>query len=215
MKINKNSNLKLHYEKLFVKYKNSFKTAQQSSRGTQEKRMLILTDKINFKKKNKVLDFGCGTAHFYNFLVKKKSFQGYYTGIDIAENIIKFNKKNFFSNKKVKFYCGDILEKNFLKKEEFDYIFISGTFNNQNSNNWIWMKKTLKKLFFSTKKALIFNNLSTYVDYNDKDLFYVNPEKVFKYCKKNLSYFVELRHDYKIKENILPYEFTTYVYKKN
>ena len=207
--------LQKHYEKLFSIYKDSFKTAQQSSRFTQEKRMLILVDRINFGNNSKVLDFGCGTGHLYNFLKKTKKFNGSYTGIDIAKNIVEFNQKKFFLNKKVSFLHGDILEKKFFKLTNFDYTFVSGTFNNKIENNWLWMKKTLKKLFMITKKALIFNNLSTYVDYKEKHLFYIKPELVFEYCKLNLSNFVEIRHNYQIKKNKIPFEFTTYVYKKN
>ena len=101
------------------------------------------------------------------------------------------------------------------KSSNYDYIFVSGTFNNKLNDNWNFMKKILKKLFFMTKKTLIFNNLSTYVDYYDNGLFYIEPEKVFKFCKMNLSEFVEIRHDYQIKEKVIPFEFTTYVYKKN
>ena len=64
--------LREHYEKLFSIYKDSFKTAQQSSRFTQEKRMLILVDRINFDNNSKVLDFGYGKGHLYNLLKKKK-----------------------------------------------------------------------------------------------------------------------------------------------
>ena len=207
--------LREHYEKLFSIHKDSFKTAQQISRFTQEKRMLILVDRINFDNNSKVLDFGCGTGHLYNLLKKTKKFKGSYTGIDIAKNIVEFNQKKFLLNKKVSFIHGDILEKKFSKLTNFDYTFVSGTFNNKIENNWLWMKKTLKKLFMLTKKALIFNNLSTYVDYKDKNLFYVKPELVFEYCKLNLSNFVEIRHNYQIKKNKIPFEFTTYVYKKN
>ena len=60
--------LKDHYNNLFLKYKNSYLTAQQSSRKTQEIRMKYLLYNIDLKKNQKILDFGCGTAHFYKFL---------------------------------------------------------------------------------------------------------------------------------------------------
>jgi SAM-dependent methyltransferase len=215
LRINKIYELKEHYENLFFMHKDSFKTAQQSSRKSQEKRMSVLVDRIKFQKKTRILDFGCGTAHLYNFLLKNKEFKGHYTGIDIAENIIEYNKKKFFKNNKVKFLCGDILKKNSLRLIKYDYVFISGTFNNKFKNNWLWMRKILKRLFSITKKAIVFNNLSTYVDYRDKNLFYVRPELVFEYCKLYLSNFVEIRHNYQIKKKVIPFEFTTYVYKKN
>ncbi len=51
-------NLKKHYQSLFLKYKYSYKTAQQSSRATQKKRIKILTDDFTFRKNDKILDFG-------------------------------------------------------------------------------------------------------------------------------------------------------------
>tara|TARA_B100001121_G_C18698551_1_gene626197 strand:+ start:2277 stop:2930 length:654 start_codon:yes stop_codon:yes gene_type:complete len=211
-KIRNINDLKFHYNNLFSRYKNSYLTAQQSSRKTQEIRMNYLIYDINLKNKHRILDFGCGTAHFYEYLKKKKKFV-FYTGVDIADKIIRFNKKKYLNNKKVKFLNLDIL-KSKAKIESFDYIFISGTFNNKIDNNWLWMRKCLSFLFKRTKKALIFNNLSKYVDYYDSELFYIEPEKVFKFCKKNLSQYVKLKNDYQIKKKVIPFEFTTYVFKK-
>ena len=212
----KNTNqLKKHYELLFSKFKDSFKTAQQSSKQTQEKRMSILVDGIKFNKNTRILDFGCGTAHLYDYLVNRFSFNGYYTGIDIAENIIQFNKKKYQSNKKVSFICGDITKSKSFNLKKHDYVLVSGTFNNKIKNNWMFMKKAMLILFKITNKKLIFNNLSSYVDFYDKKLFYICPEKVFKFCKLNLSKFVSIRHDYQIKKNVIPFEFTTYVIKSN
>jgi SAM-dependent methyltransferase len=204
--------LSVHYDSLFCKYKFSFKTAQQSSKETHYKRFKILTEGINFINKDKVLDYGCGTAELLNFLKKKKNFKGMYTGIDIAPNIISSLKKKYYYDKKVNFFNIDIL-KNSKNIRKFDYIFISGTYNNLIKDNWDWMKKTLKILFRKTNKILVFNNLTTYVDYKDKYLFYIEPEKIFKFCKTNLSQKIILRHDYTLKKKILPYEYTTSVIK--
>ena len=117
------------------------------------------------------------------------------------------------SRKKVSFHKINILKTKFNKN--FDYIFINGTFNNHTVNNWKWMKQILKILIKKTNKALIFNNLSSYVDYKDRNLFYIDPKKVFDFSKKNLSKFVILKHDYAIKKNVIPYEFTTFIIKKD
>ena len=210
-KLNNIKDLKDHYNNLFLKYKNSYLTAQQSSRKTQEIRMKYLLYNIDLKKNQKILDFGCGTAHFYKFLKKNKK-EVFYTGVDIADKIIKYNNKKYLKNKKVKFINVDVLNK---KLENYDYIFISGTFNNKIKNNWLWMKKCLSFLYKKTNKALVFNNLSSYVDYYDKKLFYIKPEKVYTFCKKKLSQYVVIKNDYEIKKNIIPFEFTTYVFKKN
>jgi SAM-dependent methyltransferase len=205
--------LKDHYNQLFLLHKNSYLTAQQSSRNTQEIRMEMLLSRVKLKKSDKILDFGCGIVHLYKFL-KKKKININYTGIDIADQIINYNKKKYDKNKKVKFINLDILSS---KKNigDYDYTFISGTFNNKIFNNWIWMQKCLLYLFKKTKKILVFNNLSFYVNYYDKNLFYIKPEKVFSFCKKKLSPYVSIFNDYQIKKGVIPYEFTTFVYKKN
>ena len=92
----------------------------------------------------------------------------------------------------------DILKNKLNRK--YDYILINGTFNNNTKNNWFWMKKCLEKLFLSAKKGIVFNNLSSYVDYKDKKLFYIEPEKVFQFCKKNLGKRVMIDNTYQIKK---------------
>ena len=204
--------LREHYNSLFLKYKNSVSTSQQSSRRTQNKRMYILTKYIYLKKTDSVLDFGCGTAYLHKYLKNKKNFKGKYCGCDISNLIINNNiKKN--KDPKATFINQDILEKKI--KTNYDYILINGTFNNYTGDNLLWMKRVLIELFKITKKKLIFNNLSTFVDYRDKKLFYINPLEVFSFCKKNLSKNVSLIHDYHIKKNIIPYEFTTIVSKSS
>ena len=75
------------------------------------------------------------------------------------------------------------------------------------------MKKILLALFAKTKKKLVFNNLSTYVDYKEKKLYYADPLKTFDFCKKKLSHNVSINHSYFIKKKTIPYEFTTIVSK--
>ena len=201
-----------HYSNLFNKYGNSVKTSQQSSRATQKKRMEILTSNISFTKKDKILDFGCGTGFFLNFIKKKKNFRGYYYGCDISKKIIDFNKKGN-KDPKVFFFCKNILKSNL--NTSYDYIFINGTFNNKTRNNYSWMKEILSLLILKTKKKIIFNNLSKYVDYKDKNLFYADPLVIFDFCKKKLSKNVSIDHSYFIKKNVIPFEFTTTVSKKS
>ena len=144
----------------------------------------------------------------YSFLKKEIKFNGEYVGYDISDEMINFAKNKY---KKVRFEKKNIFKSKI--REQFDYVIINGTFNNKINHNFEWIKKTLKILFKNTKKAIAFNNISTYVDFFDKKLFYAHPEKIFNFCKSELSPLVSLKHDYQIKDKILPYEFTTFVYK--
>ena len=76
------------------------------------------------------------------------------------------------------------------------------------------MLKILTKMFKACRKGIIFNSLSKYVDFEDKTLFYSYPDKIFKFCVKNLSRYVILKTDYQLKKGIIPFEYTICVKKK-
>ncbi len=203
-------NLSKHYDDLVERYGNNVKSSQQSNKKTRDIRMLNLVKYIDLKRKITILDFGCGTGYLFNYL-KKNNFRGFYTGIDISNKAILKAKEVYQKHKNCNFKTINIF-KNPLKKK-FDYIIINGTFNNNTKNNWQWMKKSLKILIKITKKKIIFNNLSIYVDYFDKRLFYIHPSKVLNFVKSELNKNCILDHSYILKKNVLPYEFTTVILK--
>ena len=49
------------------------------------------------------------------------------------------------------------------------------------------MIKIITKMFKASKKGIVFNSLTKYVDYEDKTLFYSYPDKIFKYCVEKIS----------------------------
>ena len=75
------------------------------------------------------------------------------------------------------------------------------------------MISTIDKMFLACEKGISFNAMSTYVDYQDEILYYSNPLDIFDYCKRNLTRKVVLRHDYLVKADSIPYEYTIYLYK--
>ena len=88
------------------------------------------------------LDFGCGTGAFYEYLKSSHSFIGRYTGIDISPKAIEI-AKSIYSN-------GNFLNWDILLNElpeTYDYIFVSGTFNNEMKNHLEWVYANLRKLF--------------------------------------------------------------------
>ena len=201
------SKISKEYDKNLDKYGNSPKSVGQLDVKTLEKRLSILAE-VGELKNAKILDFGCGIGFLYSYLKKKMNFKGEYVGYDISNKMINFARKKY---KNIRFENKDILSRKI--NERFDYVILNGTFNNKLDQNFNWMKKTLKILFKKTNKAIAFNNITSYVDYFDKKLYYTQPEKIFNFCKSELSPLVSLRHDYLIKNKKLPYEFTTYVYQ--
>ena len=56
-------------------------------------------------------------------------------------------------------------------------------------------------------KGISFNLLTKYADYEADNLYYGDPLYFFDYCKRNLSKYVTLLHDYEL------YEWTILVKK--
>lgn len=196
-----------HYESLFTAHGDSPAAMQWSSRASQERRMRILSA-VGDISTAKLLDFGCGTGHLLNLLRAECGFTGEYVGYDLCENTLDEARRKF---PQTRFERRDVLADGM--REDFDYVLINGVFNNQVSDNWRWMTATVRELYSHVRCACAFNALSTYVDYQDQGLFYVSPERVFRFCKEELSPCVTLRHDYCVKDGVGPFEFSVYVYR--
>ncbi len=198
------SDLRSHYRNLFSKYGDSAESAQYRDRRSQEKRFEILIEIANIDG-SKILDFGCGTAHLASFL-NAKGMHVDYTGVDIVDELLECAKRK---HPEAKFCTLDE-----ALQDTYDYVFVSGVFNNVMKNNETFYKETVKQLFHVAKKGMAFNMMSSYVDYYDPELFYEKPENVFQFIKEEVSPFVTIRNDYQIRDGVIPFEFAVYVYKR-
>jgi hypothetical protein len=93
-----------------------------------------------------------------------------------------------------------------------DYSFVSGTFNvrlEASNDHWTaYIKEHLMNLVGRSVKGFAFNLLSTYVDWKQDNLYYGDPFMFFEFCKRNISKYVSLLHDYPL------YEWTIIVRKE-
>lgn len=195
-----------HYTELVAKHGDAPQSAQWPDRGTQEGRMTILCE-VGVQPSSKVLDFGCGTGQMLDYLRRARGFQGEYVGCDISPEMVSLARGKFPG---VRFEVRNVLESDI--PEDFDFVLISGVFNNRVSDNWGMMTEILTRLFLHVRTALAFNALSRFVDFFDDSLFYADPMAVFRFCKETLSPRVTLRHDYCLKPGVVPYEFCVYVH---
>ena len=196
--------IRTYYKELLSAHGDSYLSAQYSSKETQELRFSQLLRAGDIEGK-KILDFGCGTAAFAGF-IEDSGINCNYVGYDFVEEFYPVAQKK---NPNARF-----ITKDQLNKENFDMIFISGVFNNKTHNNQQFFEDTIATLFKITSHCLAFNMMSAHVDYQDEDLFYIYPEKVFSYCKKNITPFITLVNDYQIKKDVIPFEFACFLYRK-
>ena len=202
--MNADERIRAHYRALFRKHGDTVKAAQMSSRATQERRFDLLTA-IGDLRGRSVLDFGCGTGHLATYL-KARRIRVRYTGVDIVEELLAAGRAKHPRHR----FCS--FEE--LGGARFDYVLIGGVFNNKRPDNRRFYQETVRRCFALAKRGLAFNLLSRYVDYFDRGLFYESPETVLRFAKRELSPFVTLRHDYEVKPGVVPFDFTTYVYRK-
>lgn len=158
------------------------------SDAAQQIRFKALVNSINLNRK-KILDIGCGTGNFLQYLDKRfKNFT--YTGVDILEQMI-----SIAISKKLKgtFYCMDIFKDNPFGKNEFDDIFVSGTFNINLGNNKKFIVDALRLFDVISRETITFNLLS--INSNDKEdkYFYSSPEEMCELISTNFPGYFDVR----------------------
>ena len=192
-----------HYRALLREHGDSAESAQYSSRETQERRFKYLIQ-IGSLDGARVLDFGCGTAHLATYL-SQCGIRAKYTGVDVVEEFLEVAGAKHPGHR-----FGRFEE---FSDERFDFVFVSGVFNNKRRGNRKFYQDSLIKLYQRCDRGLAFNMMSFYVDYRDPELFYENPERTFSFVKHNLTPFAVLRHDYAVKPETVPFEFIIYAYR--
>jgi cyclopropane fatty-acyl-phospholipid synthase-like methyltransferase len=196
-----------HYAELVAQHGSAPEAAQWSDSRTQRLRLTVLSE-VGDLRASKVLDFGCGTGELLVYLNEELGFAGEYVGYDLARPAIDLARQ---LRPDGRFERRDILSQGV--PETFDYILASGVFNNRTSDGWALMTQLLHGLWPHATRALAFNALSTYVEFQEEHLWYADPGEVFAWCKRELSPAIRLRHDYQVKPGVIPYEFTVFVYR--
>jgi len=145
-----------------------------------------------------VLDVGCGNGEFLRVL-NCMGFTGGYAGVDINQNLIESAKAIYPGSD---FNCIDILESDVEKK---DYVVLCAIFNKDHGQGFDFVAKFIDRCFALCKKGVIINAISTYVNFKDEEMFYLDPLKVVDHALRNLSPSVTLKHGY------LPYNYSVLI----
>ncbi|MFH1457015.1 MAG: class I SAM-dependent methyltransferase [Patescibacteria group bacterium] len=198
-----------HYENCLEKNGDTHLGVDWPNKKDADKRHQVMAGIIKTQsKKVNLLDFGCGTSHFYEYIQKKTKLKVNYSGLDISQKFIDLSKKKYPQNK---YYCLDLL-KNSNKLPEFDYIIMNGVFTEKRTLSqeemWSFFCKMLKQVYKKTKTGVAFNVMSKHVDWERKDLFHVPFDKLAKFIISDFTRDFVFRNDYGL------YEYTTYIYKK-
>ncbi|HEY1723579.1 MAG TPA: class I SAM-dependent methyltransferase [Magnetospirillaceae bacterium] len=201
----RNTVMAAHYSSLAKRHGDSPKAAQWRGASSQERRWDILFE-IDDLTHAKILDFGCGTGAMLASLRRRCDYDGEYVGCDISEGMLKIAKGKFPG---VRFETLDIFAD--APIEMFDYVFASGTFNNDHADAYDFIMAAIPRLFARARKGLAFNLLSSDAPRRVAELIYVSPLEVFDFCRADITPLVTLRNDYRIEDEEIPEDFTIYL----
>ncbi|MCY7375351.1 MAG: class I SAM-dependent methyltransferase [Pyrinomonadaceae bacterium] len=197
--------LKNHFDKRVEKYGAGLKAVDWKSRKAQYNRFRELLKVADFSAPFSILDYGCGDGELFRFLqTSGADFQ--YFGFDVSAQMIEAARKKFAASKNCLFST---------RLEDFpkaDYTAASGVFSMKFADDDEWQEYMKAKIFefdALSYKGFAFNALTSYSDIERRrdDLYYADPLYWFDFCKRNLSRFVSLLHDYP------EYDFTIIVRK--
>jgi SAM-dependent methyltransferase len=200
-------NLEDHYTALYKQFGDDPRAVQLADALTQRRRFHELVRPIADIERASVLDVGCGLAHLYPFLLER-GFAGTYSGIDINHAFIGACREKIPESR---FEVHDIAAA--PPAWHADYTLLNGVFNNPRENPWGFLEASLRNMFAVSDRAMVFNAMSSYVDFFADDLVYFDPSEVFRFCKEELSPLVELQHAYQVRAGGVPFEFVVVVHR--
>lgn len=152
-----------------------------------------------------VLDIGCGNGGLFKYL-NYSGFRGSYMGYDINDTLINAARK-IYSKHAHCFEVMDIL--NDEVNETFEYVVLSGLFNSNYGQDFQWVCTFIEKMYALANKKVIFNAISTYTNFKEKSMYYIDPFEISDFIIKNLSSEIILEHGQ------LPYNFQIVINKES
>jgi SAM-dependent methyltransferase len=198
------------YSKNLIDYGRGPKSVGWKDEASQRLRFEKLAGVIDMKTGSEgvsVNDLGCGYGAMFQYLDQMPSLRlTRYYGYDISEEMLA-EAKQFVADPRTEFI------KSPRATHKADYSFVSGTFHvKQEASDELWtdyIKEMLIHLADMSKRGFAYNAITTYVDWKQEDLYYADPFLFFDFCKRNISRYVSLLHDYPL------FEWTMIVHKES
>jgi SAM-dependent methyltransferase len=197
-----------HYESCLIKNSDTHLGVDWPVEEDALLRYKIMLEIIPPGKSVSLLDFGCGTARLYDFILHNEYKSIRYSGQDISNQFIEVCKQKY---PHIPFKCYDILESDELL-ETFDYIVLNGVFTEKRNLSFDEMfdyfKSVIRSLFLKTNFGLAFNVMTKHVDWEREDLFHLPFDLLVSFLKSDLSRNFIIRNDYGL------FEYTVYLFKE-
>lgn len=198
-----------HYERCLQRHGDNHKGVDWPNQEDALVRYRVMLDIIPYESGHRfrVLDFGCGLSHLYEYMRSLKLTHIQYAGLDISDRFIDCARRKFPDNE---YYCLDILE-NPQALPEFDYILLNGVLTEKCELTYDQMlsysQRLIQLVFAKATRGIAFNVMSAHVDWQREDLFHLPFDTLGAFLAKTMKARFVFRKDYGL------YEYTTYVFK--
>jgi SAM-dependent methyltransferase len=159
-----------------------------------------------------MLDVGCGWGGLLR-RAQALEIPLQYSGIDVVGAMVEYGQKEFPS---AEFICGDVFE---LHDIQYDFVVCNAILTQKLSVSIPEMerfsKRLILKLFKLCRHGIVFNMMSTRVNFMVNNLFYQNPMELMSWLLTEVSPRVRLDHGYSSLDSGKGkfFDFTVYVYK--
>jgi SAM-dependent methyltransferase len=197
-----------HYESCLAEHGDTHLGVDWPKVEDVETRYRVMLDVIQSPRPGTVrlLDFGCGASHLYEYILAKGIKGIEYTGLDLSPKFVKLSRQKFPKNRYV---CVDILEEPAAIPAS-DYIVMNGVFTEKQDLTFdemlAYFERTVKTAFAKAERGIAFNVMSKHVDWERQDLFHLPFDTLAGFLIRELTRNFIIRNDYGL------YEYTTYVY---
>jgi SAM-dependent methyltransferase len=194
-----------HYEGRLREHGPTARGMDWKDEASQRLRFEILCGVADLEGKS-VCEIGCGAGHLLDWLGERGT-RVRYVGIDLSEEMLAAARRR---HPEASFERRDLLAGG--DPGAYDVVLCSGLFHvklDHGEDEWrAFVTETIRRMFAMCRVAVAFNLMTDQVDFRSPALFYANPGETLEFCRRELSRFTVLRHDYPL------HEFTAYVYRE-
>lgn len=193
-----------HYEEQLLRHGPTARGMDWKDSDSQELRFRLLCDVCDLDGRS-VHEVGAGAGHLCAYL-EKRGVRAEYSGCDLSPRMVEAARG---LHPGVQFEERDILID--PPQRRYDVVLCSGLFHvklDHPDGEWRdFVDSLVRCMYAMCDHSIAFNLMTDQVDFRADPLFYANPAEVLEFCRRELSRYVTIRHDYDL------YEFTTYVYR--
>lgn len=197
-----------HYEACLDRHGDSHLGVDWPRAEDADRRYAVMLDLARPCKPASLLDFGCGAAHFREYLLKRRADHLRYSGLDLSEKFVTLCRAKFPRDT---FHCLDVLDDD-TALPRFDYIVMNGVFTEKRELTfdamWDYFRRLVGVVFRHADIGMALNVMSKQVDWERDDLFHVPMDALASFLTKEISRHFVFRSDYGL------YEYTAYVYRE-